>query len=144
MIKNKGFNKRVLYEYQGWTQVGGPRGPGPPRSKFFFFLVCLVIICLIFVVESGSLPKPQIPFPSISLTNLIQITTIKSKNLTKSIKTFTMVIVFQQPKKKKKNILLKNQKNHVLLEKLKLNFLQLQLMLMISSVNSKLMSFVHQ
>ena len=120
MIKNKGFNKRVLYEYQGRTQVGGQEARVPLGPNFFFFLVCLVIICLIFVVEPGSLPKPQITFSSISLTNLIQIATFKSKNLTKSIKTFTMVIVFQQPKKKK--ILLKNQKKSCVIGEVKTKF----------------------
>ena len=86
---------------------GGQRGPGPPWVHFFF----LQIIYIIFVV--ASIAKPQAP---------LQLTTIQPKNLTKSIKTFTMLIVYQQPKKK--TIL--SQKNHLLLEKAKLNFLQLQ------------------
>ena len=53
-----------------------------------------------------------------------QLTAIQPKNLTKIIKTFTMVIVFQP--KKKKLFYPKEPKNHVLLEKLKLNFFQLQ------------------
>ena len=54
--------------------------------------------------------------------NLTQITTIKPKNLTKTIKIFTMVIVFQQ----KNYFTTKEPKNYVLLKKLKLNFLHLQ------------------
>ena len=57
------------------------------------------------------------PSSSISLVSLNQIATIQPKNLTKTIKTFIMVIVFLA----KNSILLP--KNHVLLEKLKLIFL---------------------
>ena len=106
---------------------GGPRGLGLPGSFFFFFRFQLLYISFL---QLGLPYKTLDPFSSISLASLIQIATIQPNNLTKTMKIFTMVIVFQQ--KKKKNIYIyiyilppKNQKNHVLLEKLKLNFLQL-------------------
>ena len=107
---------------QGRTQVGS-RELG--LLDFFFFFQLLYISFL----QLGLPFKTLGPFPSISLASLIQIATIQPNNLTKTIKIFTRVIVFQQyiyiyiyiyilP--------LKNPKNHVLLEKLKPNFLQLQ------------------
>ena len=73
----------------------------------------------------------QLPFQylspsSINLASLTQIATIQLINLTKIIKTFTIVIVFQPKKKKKNYFTTKEPKNHRLLKKLKLNFLQLQ------------------
>ena len=103
---------------------GGPRRLGLPESFFFFFQLLYISFLQL------RLPyKTLDPFSSISLASLIQIATIQPNNLTKTMKIFTMVIVFQQ-----KYIYIyiytyilppKNQKNHVLLEKLKLNFLQL-------------------
>ena len=95
----------------GWYARIDLGTPHPP-PKFIF----LVILYFIFVVRP--------PFSLISLTILTQIATIQPKNLTKTIKIYTMVIAFQQ----ENNFTTKEQKNHVLLKKLKLklNFLQLQ------------------
>ena len=89
-----------------------------PLGPIFF----IVIIYFIFIVSP--LSKTLGPLLPISLASLIQIAIIQPKNLTKTIKTFTIVIVFQP--KKKNYFTTKKQINHVLLEKLKLIFLQLQ------------------
>ena len=64
-----------------------------------------------------------------SLASFTQIAIIQSKNLTKIIKTLTMAIVFEQIKIYSIYIYIyfttKEPKYHVLLEKLKLKFLQL-------------------
>ena len=74
---------------QGRTQVGS-RGLGLPESFFFFQLLYILFLQL-------DLPSKTLgPFSSISLASFIQITTIQPNNLTKSIKIFTMVILFQQ------------------------------------------------
>ena len=74
---------------QGRTQVGS-RGLGLPESFFFFQLLYILFLQL-------DLPSKTLgPFSSISLASFIQITTIQPNNLTKTIKIFTMVIVFQQ------------------------------------------------
>ena len=78
-----------IYIYRDWTQVG-VKGPGPGPNFFFFSF-----IYFIFVVGPF---KTLSPIFSISLASFTQITTIQSKNLTKTIKTFTMLIIFQ-PKK---------------------------------------------
>ena len=108
---------------QGRTQVGS-RGLGLPESFFFFQLLYILFLQL-------DLPSKTLgPFSSISLASFIQITTIQPNNLTKIIKIFTMVIVFQQNAYIYIYIYIfyhqGTKKNHVLLEKLKLNFLQLQ------------------
>ena len=94
----------------------GPKGAwAPPWVQIFNFLV---IIYFIFVI---GLPFQNLrpPFSLISLTSLTQIATIQPKN-SKNIHNNYCILA-------KKTILPpKNQKNHVLLEKLKLNFLQLQ------------------
>ena len=99
---------------QGQTQVEAQGGPGPLGSKKK--KKNLVIIFFIFVVRS--------PFSTINLISLTQIATTQPKNLTKTIKIITMVIVFQP--KNKNYFTTKKPKNNVLLEKLKLKFLQLQ------------------
>ena len=104
---------------------GGPRGLGLPGSFFFFFRFQLLYISFLQL----RLPyKTLDPFSSISLASLIQIATIQPNNLTKTIKIFTRVIVFQQYIYIYIYIYIttKKPKNHVLLEKLKPNFLQLQ------------------
>ena len=70
---------------QGWTQVGAWAPLGP---KFSFS----VIIFFIFVVSPFQNLRP--PFSTTSLTSPTQIAIIQPKNLTKTIKIFTMVIVF--------------------------------------------------
>ena len=80
---------------------GGPRGPGPPLGPIFFFSYNIFHFC------------SQAPFSTISLTSLTQIATIQPKNVIKTIKIFTMVILFQP---KKNYFTTKEQKNHVLLE----------------------------
>ena len=89
-----------------------PKRPGPPKSIFY-----IVIIYFIFIV-GPHFQNLWPPFFPIILTSLTQIEIIQPKILTKIIKTFTMVIVFQQ---KKNYFTTKEPKNHVLLEKLKLN-----------------------
>ena len=76
---------------QGRTQVGS-RGLGLPESFSFFQLLYISFLQL------GLPSKTLDPFSSISLASLIQIATIQPNNLTKTIKIFTMVIVFQQKK----------------------------------------------
>ena len=67
-------------------------GLGPPWVQFYLFIF-LVIKYFIFIVGS-SFQNLRPPFSLISLASLNQIATIQSKNLTKTIKTFTMVIAF--------------------------------------------------
>ena len=72
---------------------GGPRRLGLPGSFFFFFRFQLLYISFLQL----RLPyKTLDPISSISLASLIQIATIQPNNLTKTIKIFTRVIVFQQ------------------------------------------------
>ena len=79
----------VLRDGPRWAPRGLAPPPPPPVQNLFI----LVIIYLIFVV--GPLfHNLRSPTSSISLTSLIQITTIQPKNLTKTIKILTMVIVF--------------------------------------------------
>ena len=59
------------------------------------------------------------PFSSISLVNLTQITTIQTQKLNKNNKNIHNGDCILE---KKKKIITKKPKNHVLLEKLKLNF----------------------
>ena len=75
-VGEKGWGREIKRSVYTW-------GPGPPRSNFFF----LVILYFIFVVGS--------PFSPINIAILTQIATIKPKNLTKTIKIFTMVIVIK-------------------------------------------------
>ena len=104
---------------QRQTQVGAQGGPDPPRSKNFFFLV---ILYFIFVVRS--------PFSLISLASLIQIATIQPKtfNIYMCVCVCVCVCVYSQwwLYFSKKLFYHQRTKNHVLLEKLKLIFLQLQ------------------
>ena len=91
----------TLYINNLWqcTRDGPRRGPtDPPWVLFFFFFV---ILYFIFVFR---------PFSPISLVSLTQIATLQPKNLTKTIKIFTMMIVFQQ----KNYFTTKEQKNNVL------------------------------
>ena len=69
-----------------------PKRPGPPKSIFY-----IVIIYFIFIV-GPHFQNLWPPFFPIILTSLTQIEIIQPKILTKIIKTFTMVIVFQQKK----------------------------------------------
>ena len=75
----------------GMDPGGAQEGPGPLGSNFIFFIV---IICLLSVVGSFF----QNLKSSINLVSLIQIVTIKPKNLTKIIIIFTIVIVFWHKK----------------------------------------------
>ena len=100
-----------LYVAQFYVGIDLGGGLGLPRSKYIY-----IQFLYISFLQIGPFPKPQAPFSSISLTGLTQIATIQPKNLIKTIKTFTMVIVFQQKKRKKKNYFTtKEPKNHVLL-----------------------------
>ena len=83
-------NKNLPTQFLHPTKGGGPKGPSPAGSKFFFFLELLYI----FHFCSWAPSKTLAPFTPISLASLTQIATIKPKNLTKTIKTFTMMIVF--------------------------------------------------
>ena len=61
-------------------------GPGPPWVFELLYMFNLW--------SWASFQNLRFPFSCISLASLIQIATILPKNLTKTIKTFTMVIVF--------------------------------------------------
>ena len=76
----------VLWD-QGQTQVGA-KGAWAPLGPIYLFII---IIYFIFVVGPPS--KTLGPFFSINQASLTQIITNQPKNLTKTIKTFTMVIV---------------------------------------------------
>ena len=65
----------------GTDQVG-PKGARPLLGPKFLFLFCYYI----FYIRSLAYFKTLIPFSSISLVNLTQITNIQPKNLTKIIK----------------------------------------------------------
>ena len=104
-----------LYVAQFYVGIDLGGGLGLPRSKYIYIYIYIQFLYISFL-QIGPFPKPQAPFSSISLTGLTQIATIQPKNLIKTIKTFTMVIVFQQKKRKKKNYFTtKEPKNHVLL-----------------------------
>ena len=70
--------------------LGG--GLGPPSSIFYFYFFFYVL----YISFLGGPPfKTLGPHsPPIRLASLTQLATIQSKNLTKTIKTFAMVIVF--------------------------------------------------
>ena len=67
--------------------LGG--GLGPPSSILFIFYV-------LYISFLGGPPFKTLgpPSPPIRLASLTQLATIQPKNLTKTIKTFAMVIVF--------------------------------------------------
>ena len=70
----------------------GPKGAWAPPGPIFFFFFKLLYYVFYFVVDPPY--KTLGTFLSISLANLAKIATIEPKNLTKTIKIFTMVIVF--------------------------------------------------
>ena len=67
----------------------------PSHWVLFLFLFFIVIRHFIFLAGL-SLQIFRPPFSSIIIASITQIATIQLKNLTKTIKTFTMVIIFQQ------------------------------------------------
>ena len=81
-------------------QTNPALGPGPHRVHFFFLNVLyihiyiyIVIMYIIYVIGPSSKTLGDF-FSLISLISLTQLATIQLKNLTKTIKTFTIVIVF--------------------------------------------------
>ena len=75
------------------TNRDRPRwGPGPPFGTIFFYFICIVIIYFFYVI--GTFKNLRRSFFSIRLTSLTKLATIQSKNLTKTIKRFTIVIVY--------------------------------------------------
>ena len=113
----------------------GPRwGLGPPGpvlllslllyiTLYIYIYIYIVIIYFFYVIGTFKNLRRSFSFFSlISLTSLTQLATIQSKN-NKNIHNSDCILA----KKKKKNYFTtKEPKNYVLLEKLKLNFLQLK------------------
>ena len=82
-------------------QTNPALGPGPHRVHFFFFkcvihtYIYIYIVIMYFIYVIGPSSKTLgVFFSLISLISLTQLATIQLKNLTKTIKTFTIVIVF--------------------------------------------------
>ena len=87
--------ENIAYNFQ----TNPALGPRPHRVQFFFFLnvlyIYIYIVIMYFIYVIGPSSKTLGAFFSlINLISLTQLATIQLKNLTKTIKTFTIVIVF--------------------------------------------------
>ena len=86
------YNQLVSWDRPRW----GPREPGPLSPIFYFYFYFFSYYIFYFVV--GPLQKPQV-FLFNQPSQYHSYNNYSTKNLTKTIKTFTIVIVFQKKKK---------------------------------------------
>ena len=72
----------------------GPMGVQAPLGPLIIIIIYIYSYNIFYLCNWAPFQNLRPSFSSINLTSLTQLATIQPKNLTKTIKTFTIVIVF--------------------------------------------------